>query len=507
MPTRLYFHNTQDDTSGLPTAEQSSLTADQSAEAQTINRSMNDTIGSGQTYIRQLSIGTTGTRYYYYTRFVSPPLYQTSIAPNTWTYSFAARSTTGSANFPVSGTDKPVRINVYVWRPSTQTKIGTILDGNTASTVDEGGANVERASTTTFSGSGVSSIVAGDVIIIEIWFIIAQSFTNQYYDDFFYDGTTVTTTDGTVSNHASFLETPEIINFQAGSGGITMTEVAALTYANKSIDKAPIYIPFLDYWGIAKMFPTKSGGREYKAPLDVGTWRQFTSGNRDPQYPNDDMRAIGAATTYTVDPSTQTIQVDAPTPGSSYPRLYFYDIDRALSWENVEITAYYKWGTGSGYPSYSGMEMGVRGRHELQTGADYVRTYYTRHGKGNLVWYRMKEEIHPSSNDVSVQTGISFNDGVWYGMKMVIQTITSSGYARLRSYRDVTDGFNGGTWNQMSDFTDTGSNWSGNGGGPHPVYKAGETYCDDHVFFLRQDAGINGYLMKKISCREIDPLP
>jgi hypothetical protein len=212
-PTRLYFHAATNSTSGLPTAEQSSITADQSLEgSQTTNRQMNTTIGTTQTSIADNGNTTSSGMDIYVTRFVSPALNMSSISANTWTYSFAAKSSAGQGNFPVSGSSQPVRVCCYVWRPSTSTKIGTILDGNTASTVDEASAGVERGSTTTFSGLAVPSMQSGDVIIFEVWFLGTTTDSSITFT-FYYDGATVTTTDGTVSNHASFIETPEGLSF------------------------------------------------------------------------------------------------------------------------------------------------------------------------------------------------------------------------------------------------------------------------------------------------------
>lgn len=185
---------------------------------------MNTTIGTSQTSITAVGGSAASNQTIYIGRFVSAPIYQTSIAANTWSLSVAFQEESTTQNFPVSGTDQPLRINCYVWRPGGS-KVGTILDGTTSSTADEGSANVERASNVTFSGSSVT-IQNGDVIIIELW---ATGVTRSTSADmwFYYDGTTVTTTDGTVSNHASFLETPENLNF---TSSITVTQTSIHKY-------------------------------------------------------------------------------------------------------------------------------------------------------------------------------------------------------------------------------------------------------------------------------------
>lgn len=199
---------------------------------------MNTTIGSSQTSKAQVTVDDL-SRQYYFTRFVSEGLNQPSISANTWTYNFSAKAQPSAptrGNFPVDGNDKSVRVVCYVWRPGTG-KIGDILDGNSAATVDEPSDNIEVSHHVTFSGSAVSSIQNGDVIAFEVWFVIdplggATPATMTFY----YDGTTVNTTDNsTVSNHASFIETPENLAFLASSGNMTNSNTK--TYSNKFITK------------------------------------------------------------------------------------------------------------------------------------------------------------------------------------------------------------------------------------------------------------------------------
>lgn len=222
MVTRFYFHEATDSTTGLPTDEQSALeesSASARVDAITTNRSMTTTIGASQTE-KAFGVSLAGTdTIIYYTRFVSPPIFQTSVAANTWTYNFAALETNVAANFPVSGNNKVVNATCYVWRPGGGgSLVGTILDGNTAATVDEGGANAEVAHHVTFTGAQVLSTQNNDVIIFEVWFTVTNGAANAFCR-FYYDGTTANTTDNaSVSNHASFLETPEDLVLTAPSG-------------------------------------------------------------------------------------------------------------------------------------------------------------------------------------------------------------------------------------------------------------------------------------------------
>ena len=191
MATKFYFHAAASGVGGtLPSTEQSSLTSTIDVDAQTVNRSMNTTIGTAQQTVSRVGNMATSSRNYYFTKFVSPPIYQTSIAANTWTYAFSASESTVQANFPVPGSSQPVRVNCYVWRPSDGTKVGTILDGNTASDVSEGGTGEEVYHITTFTGSSVAGVQNGDVIILEVWFVFASTVTSSLTIGFHYDGTT-----------------------------------------------------------------------------------------------------------------------------------------------------------------------------------------------------------------------------------------------------------------------------------------------------------------------------
>ncbi len=70
-------------------------------------------IGTGQVMLRLLSLRViTAANDFYFTRFVSHRVIQSSITANTWTYNFAARENTANVNSPVNGTNVGVPINV-----------------------------------------------------------------------------------------------------------------------------------------------------------------------------------------------------------------------------------------------------------------------------------------------------------------------------------------------------------------------------------------------------------
>ncbi len=124
MASRFYFHEALSPYSNLPTAKQSSLTSDKDAEALTINRSMDSDTGAGpQVQLRLSPLNSTSTNDYYFCRFVSHRIKQSSIAANTWAYNLAARENNANANFPVSGINVGVPINVYVLRPGSESLV------------------------------------------------------------------------------------------------------------------------------------------------------------------------------------------------------------------------------------------------------------------------------------------------------------------------------------------------------------------------------------------------
>jgi uncharacterized protein (UPF0147 family) len=214
MATTLYFHAASNGLANLPTDEQSTLTPDANkSDAVTVNRSMNPTVGASPVFLGITSTADTGAHNYYFGRFVSEPLVSvTSISANTWTYKFAASSANASGNFPCSSTNKAVNVTCYVWRPGTG-KLGNILDGASAATVDEGTAGVQTYHIVSFTGSAVNSVQNGDVIVFEVWFQITQAAATGYVDRWFYDGTTDSAENATVTTPASCIITPQTLTF------------------------------------------------------------------------------------------------------------------------------------------------------------------------------------------------------------------------------------------------------------------------------------------------------
>jgi hypothetical protein len=237
LATRLYFHVASSAVSGtLPTTEQSSLTAQKNFDAQTVNRTMNTTIGTSQDFTEHTAAHANGDNFFI-AKWVSPPINAQTISANTWDYNFSTSQSSAATNFPVAVTGS-ARVNIYVWRPSTGAVVGTILDGQGAlSGVTEPAANTQKNHVTTFSGSSVTALL-GDVIIFEAW-VASISNNNTGTKRYYFDGNTVNTTENTtVSNHASFIETPQNIDFNLGPATIPTTVTAKEVWIPRMVFKA-----------------------------------------------------------------------------------------------------------------------------------------------------------------------------------------------------------------------------------------------------------------------------
>lgn len=233
MTTRFYLHAASSTVSGtLPSTKQSTLATTRNFDVQTVNRIMDTTIGASQSDITASFSTTSGNMYM--SRFVSAPIYSSPTA-QTWTLNFAAWRTVGGGtfNYPAVQTTHLLPSSLYVWRPSTGALVGYIFDSNSATgTSNFGSATTETTAIVTFTGSAVT-IVNGDVLCFEAMTFTSNTATQTTH--YAYDGTTANTTDNTsVSNHASFIETPDTIAFAPTTIDCTVT---TLSLQNKFITK------------------------------------------------------------------------------------------------------------------------------------------------------------------------------------------------------------------------------------------------------------------------------
>lgn len=217
MATRLYFHDAVTSLSGtLPSGEQSTRTPNWTATGGATNRTMDTTIGAGQVTRQGNTVAGTLQQDALMGMFVSPPLDTAqTVGGGTMILNAADDESNSIANFWVNS------LNVYVWRPSTGATVGTVRDA-----ADLGGTETPGGETVThitgITSTGISAL-AGDVIVCEVWARHTQGTNSSFVGSFFYDGTTINTTENAaVSNHASFLELAETLTFGSSGNRIRM---------------------------------------------------------------------------------------------------------------------------------------------------------------------------------------------------------------------------------------------------------------------------------------------
>lgn len=173
-------------------------------------RLMDSTIGTGQQTILNISSAINTQQSVPLAMFASYPLdsAQTVGSIAGVTLNTAQKGSSNAAQFRVTS------MLLYVWRPSTGIQVGTLVNGPDVLLGGAAGSTAETVQHLTSIGTGSISAKAGDVIICEIWGTWTQSMATAYDVNFYYDGTTVNTTQGaTVANHASFIEFPENLTF------------------------------------------------------------------------------------------------------------------------------------------------------------------------------------------------------------------------------------------------------------------------------------------------------
>jgi hypothetical protein len=211
MATKLYLHNLSNPISGsFPAVEQSALnTASFTATGANTLKTMDLGLGTVQSTLVGASLSNTTQQYGFMGFFSSPQLKgNQTVGGGTWTINHAQAESSLDMNFIIN------IVNIYVWRPSTNTKIGTIIDSTTSLGGQEPGAiNSERVNFFNFTTSQVSAL-DGDVIICELWTVFTQAAAAIKTATIYFDGTTENTTiNAVVTNHASYLNITENLTF------------------------------------------------------------------------------------------------------------------------------------------------------------------------------------------------------------------------------------------------------------------------------------------------------
>lgn len=234
MATKWYFRSTIfADLSDYPQTNQHTLTptSGKTSDAFDVTREFQTTLGSGNLTKTITSNATTSLQTFYYGRWMTPRLnLGVGISANTWTLVLAGLNINANGNFPVSGSNKTVPINCYVWRDGVG-KVGTIKQGSSIADWDEPPvANCTFGGT--FAGNAVGSLHDGDRIVYEIWFQIQQSASSNYDDSFYCNGvneaplpygSTVVGDPG--STTGSYISTPQTITEWSPPANLSMDSV------------------------------------------------------------------------------------------------------------------------------------------------------------------------------------------------------------------------------------------------------------------------------------------
>lgn len=235
MATKLYLLSAANPLTGtFPTSEQSSQTASWSMTGASTLLSMRGTKGSAQGSFSGASLASTAAQRAFCGYFASDTLdvdQNVGGAGQTLTLNIANRETSLSMNF---GSD--LRCNVYIWRPSTGEKVGTICDCVVMTgDAEPSGSALTKVNNATTTATSTVSALAGDVIICEIWQFHTQGAATSYTGSVYANGTTETaTTNTTVTNHASFLNfSADTLTFGTPAGG-SISATAAITLASDS---------------------------------------------------------------------------------------------------------------------------------------------------------------------------------------------------------------------------------------------------------------------------------
>jgi hypothetical protein len=106
---------------------------------------------------------------------------------------------------------------------------------------------------------------------------------------------------------------------------------------------------------------------------------------------------------------------------------------------------------------------------------------------------------------------------VLVGVKYLVRNMATNRQVKLELYRDLSGGAEGGKWEKITEFVDTGRNWGLGKDAPAPgvppelplirsaVLPGSETRLPMLTVLLRHEYGTMEY--EKLSIREIEPLP
>lgn len=271
-----------------------------------------------------------------------------------------------------------------------------------------------------------------------------------------------------------------------------------------------------DPFGVAELYPTRAGGREWVCRWGSGGARTFDWAV-DPGDPWFDC-AHGTAV-YQVDGQGSL------TATGDNVRMYVHDPERRVEWgENLEITVYVTRVSEARLVSYSGLQIFARTNHGTTGNED--RNLCDDRGYGAKVtvdgrFEFEKETAHHREGGnpcwPSTRPWAALPVGVPVGVKYVLRNCAGGTQVRLELWRDLSDGRDGGQWEKLAELTDTGSNFgvgaaaAKQGVRPElplirslvlPDSESGRPMLS--VYFRHEYAAMR---YSRASIREVDPLP
>ncbi|UPT75130.1 MAG: fibronectin type III domain-containing protein [Elusimicrobiota bacterium] len=262
----------------------------------------------------------------------------------------------------------------------------------------------------------------------------------------------------------------------------------------------------VDAFGVAKIYDTVAGGKEWSSSWGNGVARTIGFGTD----PRDSWLHGRGNATYAID-GAGVMRISGST-----PRLYVHDPAKTRSWGDVEMTVYAMRVSDSG-TAYGGIVGVARTNHTNETAnpcdSRGTGARFRYDGRIDLE----KETKHPSSvptqNKPAFAGGLPYNK--WIGWKLVVRDLPN-GNVKLENYMDLTDGLNGGTWTKVNELEDNGANFGvggvacRNGVNPALRLRAGDSRQGSEtgkpnlsVYFRSDNVGTNGLLYKKMSVREV----
>jgi hypothetical protein len=252
-----------------------------------------------------------------------------------------------------------------------------------------------------------------------------------------------------------------------------------------------------DVFGVTELFPTVSGGLEWDARYWSGEPHMVDFGTADPADPHGLANQRGDGVVTVVGDGTLRMT-------GNQPRIYLGTANDH-PWLNVEVTVYYQRVEDDDTP-YAGLVVGARSGPNGHGGDNCTATTYYARFRNDGDADVEKELEHPAAQPRETTPLWSGDDpphDTWIGMKFVVRNVAGGEHVRLQVFRDLTEGEDGGAWEPIIDYTDSGG-WNP----PHDCDYAGDLIVTQGggVVLIRNTGVIGqGALYKWLTVREIAP--